>query len=384
MTEKLYDRDSHLSVFSARVLSCEQTKGGWAVVLDRTAFFPESGGQSADTGLLGSVRVLDAHERGEDVVHLCAGPLPIGETVEGRLDFEARWRKMQNHTGEHIFSGLVHSLYGFENIGFHLTDAMAVDFSGELSREQLRELERMANEVVRRNLPVTAWYPAPDELAALRYRSKKELHDPVRLVQIGDVDLCACCAPHVSFTGEVGLIKLLDAQRHRGGVRLSMVCGMDAFETLDAYQQSVTEISQALSAPRQAVGDAVRRVQQEQEALKARCAELAMAYITRLAAAVQPAEGNLVLFDSLLDEVAQRELVNLLSQKAGGFAAVFCGSDAEGYRYCIGSRSADLRKAARAINEAIGGRGGGRPEMISGRALASRKEIESRLVLMNI
>ena len=385
MTEKLYYADSHLSVFTAKVLACEQTKKGFAVTLDRTAFFPEGGGQSADTGTLGGVRVLDAHERGGEVVHLCGAPLTVGENVEGRLDFEQRLRRMQNHSGEHIVSGLVHGRFGFDNVGFHMgADCMTIDFSGELSRDELKEIELKANETVRADLPIRAWFPGEAELAALDYRSKKELSGEVRVVEIPGVDRCACCAPHVSRTGEIGVVKILDSQRHRGGVRLSVVCGMDAVELFRAQQESVTEVSQLLSAKRGEIAGAVRRVLTEQQRMKERCDALSAALIARLAGEYAPTEGNLVLFDGLLDEIAQRELVNLLAEKCGGFAAVFCGSDAEGWRYIIGSRTRDLRAAARQINAAIDGRGGGRPEMITGRAAASRSEIESGLKELNV
>ncbi|MCR5575816.1 MAG: hypothetical protein K6F56_02280 [Oscillospiraceae bacterium] len=380
MTEKLYYADSHLAVFSALVLSCEQAKKGFAVVLDRTAFFPEGGGQSADTGTLGSARVLDAQERGGDVVHLCDAPLPVGERVEGRLDFERRLRRMQNHSGEHIVSGLVHNRFGFDNVGFHMgEDCMTIDFSGELSWEELMDVEQRANELVRENVPVRVWFPDAEELAALDYRSKLELTENVRIVEIPGADRCACCAPHVTRTGEIGAVKILDSQRHRGGVRLSVVCGMDALELFRAQQESVTEISRLLSAKRGEIAGAVRRVLAEQQRLKERCDALSAALIERLAADCAPTDGSLVLFDSLLDEIAQRELVNLLAEKCGGFAAVFCGADAEGWRYIIGSRRLDLRAMAKTINAAVNGRGGGRPEMITGRAAASREEIESGL-----
>ena len=385
MTEKLYYADSHMAVFSARVLSCEQTKKGWQVILDRTAFFPEGGGQSADTGTLGSARVLDAQERGDEVVHLCDAPLPVGETVEGRLDFEQRLRRMQNHSGEHIVSGLVHKLFGFDNVGFHMgEDCMTIDFNGELSWEELLEIEHGANVLVRENVPIRVWFPDEAELKTLDYRSKLELTENVRIVEIPGADRCACCAPHVTRTGEIGAVKMLDSQRHRGGVRVSVVCGMDALDLFRAQQESVTEVSRLLSAKRGEIAPAVKRVLAEQQRMKERCDALSAALIERLAADCAPTEGNLVLFDSLLDEIAQRELVNLLMEKCGGFAAVFCGADAEGWRYVIGSRALDLRAMSRAINAAIGGRGGGRPEMITGRASASRSEIESGLKVLNV
>ncbi len=380
MTEKLYYLDSHLAEFTARVLSCEPLKKGFAVVLDRTAFFPKGGGQLADTGTLDGARVLDAHERGGEVVHTTDAPLPVGETVTGRLDFERRWRRMQNHSGEHILSGLVHGRFGYDNVGFHMgADCMTIDFSGELSAAELREIEDAANAAVRRDLPVKAWFPEPEALAAIDYRSKLELTEDVRIVEIEGVDRCACCAPHVSHTGEVGIVKILDAERHRGGMRLSVVCGLDALELLRGYQDSVTEISRLLSAKRGEVADAVRRVLSEQQSLREQRDALAAELIALYAAAQAETAGNLLVFDSVLDEVAQRELVNLLMEKAGGFAAVFCGSDAEGWRYVIGSLHRDLRAGARIINAAVGGRGGGKPQMIMGRASARRAEIEKAL-----
>ena len=378
MTEKLYYADSHLSVFTAKVLACEQVKTGWQVVLDRTAFFPEGGGQSADTGALGSARVLDVQERGGEVVHFCDSPFSVGESVEGRLDFEQRLRRMQNHSGEHIVSGLVHGRFGFDNVGFHMgADCMTLDFSGELSREELMDIERRANELVRENLPIRAWFPSETELSALDYRSKKELTAAVRLVEIPGVDLCACCAPHVSRTGEIGAVKILDSQRHRGGVRVSVICGMDALALFSAWQESITEISRLLSAKRGEVAPAVRRLLLEQQQTRERCDALSMTLVERLAAGCASTEGHLVLFDNLLDEIAQRELVNRLMDKCGGLAAVFCGSDEAGWRYIIGSRTLDLRKLSGAVNEAIRGRGGGKPQMITGRAAASRLEIEA-------
>ena len=292
MTEKLYYLDSHLAVFEARVLSCEQTKTGFAVELDRTAFFPEGGGQLADMGALGAVRVLDVHEKGGRILHDTDGPLPVGTQVRGELDYEQRRRRMQNHSGEHIVSGLVHREYGYDNVGFHMgADCMTIDFSGELSEEQLRGIERAANEAVRRDLPIRAWFPDGETLAAMDYRSKLELTEDVRIVEIEGVDRCACCAPHVSRTGEVGLVKILDAERHRGGMRLSVVCGLDALEILDGYQTSVTELSRLLSAKREEIAGAVRRVLAEREALRIERDALAAELIRGIAAAQAEIQG---------------------------------------------------------------------------------------------
>ncbi len=385
MTEKLYYKDSHCLAFDAVVIDCREEKKGYSVVLDRTAFFPEGGGQLADTGTLGGVRVTDVHEKGGDIRHYTDAPLTVGECVHGEIDKEQRLRRMQNHSGEHILSGLVHNTYGYDNVGFHMgAECMIIDFSGELSWEQLMELETKANEVVRQNLPLHIWFPNEAELHALEYRSKLELTENVRIVEIPGVDRCACCAPHVERTGEVGVIKILDSQRHRGGQRVSVICGLDALEDYRARQESVTDISRALSAKRGEVTQAVQRLFHEQQSMKERCDALSLALIRYMADAEGEREGNIVLFSEVLGEIAQRELVNLLMPKAGGFAAVFVGSDKDGWRYVIGSLHADLRAGARTINAAISGRGGGTPQMIQGSATAPRAKIEDALKALNV
>ena len=248
MTEKLFYLDSHLFEFEAEVLSCREAKRGWEIVLDRTAFFPEGGGQPYDTGSIGPVRVLEVHEREGEILHLCDRELAPG-TYACAVDGEQRLRRMQNHSGEHVFSGLTHRQYGAENVGFHMAaDCMTIDFDKELTWEQLSQIEYEANLVVRANLPVRTRFPSPEELAALEYRSKKELAGAVRIVEIPGVDRCACCAPHVNTTGEIGLVKLLTAERHRGGVRLTLLCGMDAIDDYRRKQDSAAAVRVGLES----------------------------------------------------------------------------------------------------------------------------------------
>ena len=377
MTEKLYYIDSHLFRFTALVTGCTERKDSWAVTLDRTAFFPEGGGQPADTGSIGPARVLDAHEREGEILHYTDRPLPVGERFACELDREQRLRRMQNHSGEHILSGLVFREFGFDNVGFHMgPDCMTMDYSGELSWEELMRVEQLANEAVRADLPLRIWYPAPEELAELPYRSKLDLRENVRIVEIPGVDRCACCAPHVSRTGEVGAVKILTAERHRGGVRITALCGMDALEDHRRRQESVTAISGLLSVPRDQVTGAVERALDVQARQKERIAALSLELARLRADSLGETEQNLVLFDSVLDEVAQRELTNLLMEKCP-VAAVFSGSDKEGWRYIIGSRRTDLRKNSRAINTGIQGRGGGSPQMIQGRSAADAESIRA-------
>ncbi len=376
MTEKLYYLDSHLFSFEAVVTDCRAEGKGCIVELDRTAFFPEGGGQPADTGSLGPARVLDVHEKEGHILHYTDRPLTVGECYTGKLDAEQRYRRMQNHSGEHIVSGLVHRLYGYENVGFHMGAGwMTLDYSGELDEAQTETVERLANEAARSDLPVRAWLPEEEELRLLPYRSKKELSGAVRIVEIPGIDRCACCAPHVLHTGEVGTVKILTAERHRGGMRLTAVCGMDALEDYRRRQEGAAAVSALLSVPRDDIAQAVERVLRERDALKERVAELSLRLVGTMADAQEMAEGNLCLFDLCLDEIASRELVNRLVDRCGGFAGVFTGSDEEGWRYILGSRNVDLRAHTREINAALRGRGGGKPEMIQGRASAAQAEI---------
>ena len=375
-TEKLYYTDSHMFEFTATVLDCRDTPKGPAVILDRTAFFPEGGGQLADTGSLGAVKVLDVHEKEGEILHYCDGPLMPGERVEGRLDAEQRLVRMQNHSGEHVVSGLAHKLFGCENVGFHMgEDFVTIDFDRELSREQLMEIETLANRAVREDLPVSCTFPEPEALKSLEYRSKLELTENVRIVEIPGVDRCACCAPHVERTGEIGLIKVLDWERHRGGLRLSLACGMLALRDYRVKQENISAISQALSSKRHETAAAVERLLQEQQKSKERIAALSLELARYMAEDREETEGNICVFDSVLDEVALRELVNLLMEKCRGIAAAFSGDDRRGYRYIMGSRELDMRSLAKELNSLIEGRGGGKARMIQGSASASAAAI---------
>ena len=321
--------------------------------------------------------MLDVHEREGEIRHLCDRELASG-TYACAVDAEKRLRRMQNHSGEHVFSGLTHQKYGAENVGFHMAaDCMTIDFDKELSFEQLSEIEYEANLAVRANIPVRTFYPSPEELKVLEYRSKKELAGAVRIVEIAGIDRCACCAPHVRATGEIGAIKLLTAERHRGGVRLSLICGMDALDDYRRKQDSAAAISALLSAKRDEIAPAVERLLESEAKLKERASILGMRFATLRAEAIAPTEGNICLFDEGLSEAAARELVNRLTEKTGGVAALFLADGAGAWRYIIGSRRVDLRSAAKAINAGVSGRGGGRPEMIQGSAAASEQEIAS-------
>lgn len=376
MTEKLYYSDGHLSRFTARVTSCEKEDGTWAVKLDRSAFFPGGGGQEADEGVLSDMKLLGLREEGEDIVHLTPAPLEPGALVEGRIDWPLRFSRMQGHSGEHILSGTVHRLFGYDNVGFHMgEEAITIDFSGELSREDLSRAELEANRAIWRDVPVRTLLPTPGELAAMDYRSKKELTGQVRIVEIEGVDLCACCAPHVSHSGEVGLLKIIDSMRHRGGTRLTLLCGEAALLDYEALHENNAAVSAALSAKRLETGGAIARVMAEQEERRAEFTKLKRELLQLKAAALRPTEGSICIFESDIDMITLRELVNAGSELAGKVCAGFAGTDGD-YKYIIGSRTVPLRASAKEINAAIDGRGGGSDAMIQGTSRARREDIE--------
>lgn len=378
MTIKLYDQDSHLAEFTAEVLSCEPAGKKYHVILDRTAFFPEGGGQLPDTGTLGEGKVSDVQETPAGIVHTVSKPLEAGSTVIGTIDWPQRFSRMQNHSGEHIVSGLVHQKFGYDNVGFHMgPDGMILDFDGEMTGEQISEIEWLANEAVWRNIPITAEYPAPEVVAALEYRSKLDLTENVRIVTIPGVDVCACCAPHVYYTGEVGAVKVLDYMRHRGGMRLRVVCGGEAMKDYRAKHSNISAISATLSAKPEKTAEAVERVNAQLQETKKYLAEVQRELIRQRVESEPALEGNRVLFEPVLDPNALRDLVNSLMEKTGGMCAAFTGSEKTGFRYVIGSKSVNLREKGKEINAAIHGKGGGAAEMIQGTAQCTRREIRA-------
>ena len=374
-TRKLYYEDSHLTQFTAQVLSCEAEKETYAVVLDATAFYPEGGGQAGDTGMLGGIRVLDTRERGETVVHLCAAPLTPGQTVEGTIDWDARFARMQQHSGEHIVSGIINRRYGYHNTGFHMgADRITIDFDGIIPEEALREIETEANGAVWANLPIKCWYPSPEELPNVSYRTKRALPWPVRIVEIPGFDRCACCGTHVKATGEIGIIKLLSVVGFRGGTRMEMACGAQAMAILnDAFDQNRL-VSQAFSAKPGETGAAAQRMNDQLAQLKFRLTGLQRKAFAQTAAGYAVA-GDVLHFEEGLDGTGVRELADAIAGQCGGRAAVFSGSDGEGYSFCLATREGDLRQLCKEMTAALNGRGGGKPNFQQGSVRADRAAI---------
>lgn len=379
MTDKLFYQDSHLSGFEAEVISCEPMegeKGRYEIVLDQTAFFPEGGGQYADHGSLGGAEVLDVQERDGQVFHITDRPLEPGMSVKGQLDWEERFMKMQQHTGEHIVSGLVHGRFGYNNVGFHLgSEDCTMDFNGEITREELREIEVEANRAVWKNLEVQALYPSPEEAGKMEYRSKIKIEGQIRIVVIPGYDVCACCAPHVKRTGEIGMIKLTDVQRYKGGVRVTMLCGIRSLKDYEMKQEQTAEISALLCAKTEETALAVRRMKEECSDLKYQITEKDRLLAAYRADLVPDEEEVVCIFTEDIAGEAMHLLMNRVLEKERKLCAVFYGNDADGYRYVIGSRKNDMRMLAKEFNAAFSGRGGGKPEMVQGTAKGSASEM---------
>lgn len=375
-TKKLYYEDSHLERFTARVISCDQTDKGFEIILDATAFYPEGGGQAADTGILGGASVLDTRERGEEIIHLCDRALEPGSQVEGQIDWEPRFQRMQQHSGEHIVSGILHRRYGCSNTGFHMgQERTVIDFDGVIPAQALPEIEAEANRAVWANLPVKCWYPAPEELPSVHYRSKRALPWPVRIVEFPGYDCCACCGTHVKSTGEIGIIKLYSAVPFRGGTRIEMACGCLAFSYLNRVLESSTQAGHVFSVPPEEVGAAAEAFSEQLAALKARTVELQRRSFAAIAKEYENA-GDVLRFEPKLDSTGLRELCDTIAQSCGGRAAVFSGEDGQGYGYCLAARQGDLRQLGKELTAALNGRGGGKPNFQQGRVAATQAEIQ--------
>ena len=384
-TVRLYDEKPYDVTFEAKVLSCEEKQTGektsvYQVILDRTLFFPEEGGQSPDKGTLGGVPVLDVQIADDVITHTLERPLAPGETVRGELDWQHRFSNMQQHTGEHIFSGIVHSRYGLENVGFHLSDSVVtMDYNGVLSEEQLAEVEWEANRAIARDLPVEVSWPTKEEEQRIEYRSKKEIEGQLRIVTIPGYDVCACCAPHVRRTGEVGMLKIMQVQHYKGGVRLSILCGFRALLAFRRKAQVVSELMHSLSSDQEHLAENVRKLQEEREQWKLRFSEAKWQNLEGKLTEFPAEEEARLIFDRDLDEMLMRRAVNKMTEECGAFCGVFCGNSDGSYRFVIGSSQKDCRAAAQMLRQELGAKGGGSSRMIQGSIAAAPEEIRSLL-----
>lgn len=380
MTEKLYDKDAYGHEFTATVLSCEEDKKGFKVVLDKTFFFPEEGGQTPDTGTLGGLEVVHVSIKDDVIAHYLNKPLEVGATVTGKVDFDHRFLKMQMHSAEHIFSGLVNSRFGFNNVGFHLSDNSAtMDYDGKFSYEEALELERKVNEIIVEGRKITTVYPSKEELAALSYRSKKELTGPVRIVTVEGVDVCACCAPHVRNTSEIGVFKITSWENYKSGVRINYLAGFRAIEDYERRLSDLREISRTLSFKQGEELAGVVKLSKDLSDLKYKEVEIRNKYIElKVRSEKTDGDNGLCVLPSDFSS-NMKYACDALKELYPGVRTVLCGSDEEGYRFYAESDTSDLTELLKLLKEKFNVKGGGKKNAIQGTILAKSGEIRNFL-----
>lgn len=371
--EKLYEQNPYLREFDAVVQSCQPLETGFAVVLDQTAFYPEGGGQPCDLGTLGGAAVLDVQMVDGSVMHCCDRALTVGTTVHGEIDWARRFDLMQQHSGEHLVSGVVHNRFGYDNVGFHMgSDVITIDFNGPISRPQLAEIEQAVNQAIWQNLTTEIFLLDP--AAPVPYRSKKELTGPVRLVRYPGVDVCACCGTHVKMTGEIGLVKLLSCVKFHDGVRVELVCGKRAVDYLSKMTEQNRQVSALVSAKPDQTAQEVERVLEELRQTKYKLVGCQNRMLQTRAEALA-GRGNVICFEEGLSGDLLRKLADAGMGQCGGICAVFSGDDTSGYQYAMGQMDGDLRPMVKQMNMALHGRGGGKPGFVQGAVQAKRAEI---------
>ena len=377
MTERLYELDAYLSEFEAQVLSCEPCGEYFGVVLDKTAFFPEGGGQPADKGKLGDAEVIDVQINEGIVVHTVKESLEKGTKVSGKVDFELRFARMQAHTAEHIVAGTINSLFGYSNIGFHLTDELVTaDFSGPLNAEEIENIEILANKAVFKNVPISASYPTEEELSKITYRSKIDPKEDLRIVTIEGVDCCACCAPHLARTGEAGVIKIIDFYPCKHGTRIEMIAGLNAVKDYAFLNASNKKMMKMMSAPRTSVVDVLTKQLETVSELKNENQKLSQRLALSELAPVD-VKGCALAFTKNLSYDDLRYCANNLIE-SGTEICVLLSENDDGYIYVVSSKEKDTRPIVQALNSNFSGKGGGKPDYAQGKiSKADANEIKA-------
>ena len=377
-TVKLYDEHPYDTTFHATIQDIQYDKNT-TLILDQTLFFPEEGGQCADSGTIDGYEIIDVQISKGIIKHILKGhvELEIGNEIQGEIDWDLRFSNMQNHSGEHIFSGIVHREYGYDNVGFHLgKDVVSVDFNGPIDEVSLRRIEKEVNQVIYENRVIRAYYPSEEELASLNYRSKKEVDAPLRIVEIENCDVCACCAPHVRRSGEVGLFKVVHMMNYKGGVRIFILCGQRALDYVLELDDNMNAIYHMLSANNSSVVKYVKQLIDTNNALKQEVFNLNKKEVQRLVEEAN--ENHRYFFIEDLDKNLQREMVNSLAQRLEGYVGVFVGSNQMGYRFILASRNNDTTKLFDVL-KSHGAKGGGNALMVQGYMKTSQDTIEELL-----
>ncbi len=379
-TIKLYENDSYIKEFNATVISCEEKDGAYFIVLDKTAFFPEGGGQNADKGKIADADILDVQIKNDIIYHKVNKPFKENEEVTCILDWDTRFVRMQNHTGEHIVSGVIHSLFGYNNVGFHMNDTLiTLDVDGPLTEDDIKAVELKSNKAIYDNKKITAIYPTADELPEYDYRSKLDITEGVRLIEIEDYDLCACCAPHVAMTGEIGVIKILSFIPYKKGTRIEMICGSLALNDYQNLHTSNKSVMNMLSAKRFEITDSVERIQNEVAGLKAEIKKL-MGEMASLKMEKHTNGNSVCVF---IDGVSYDELRNCSNELIEEFeyCYLFSNTDENNYIYVVSSKENNVRELVQNLNKAFNGKGGGRETYAQGKITAESKDEIKNFIL---
>lgn len=379
MTEKLYDLDAYATEFEAEVLECTPDKNGFLIVLDRTLFFPEEGGQSCDKGTINNIEVDSVKIKNNVIYHMVSKPVSVGTKVKGCIDFNHRFSNMQMHSGEHIFTGLIHNKYGLNNVGFHLSDNSAtMDYDGKLTPDQLHELEKEANSVIFSNREIKAYYPDKEELRTIDYRSKKEIDGDIRIVIVDGVDICACCAPHVHKTGEIGLFKIVSYENYKGGIRVHYLCGYRALEHYGNRINELKQISNLLTVKEFSEASAVSKLYDDNRNLKYEVVSLKNSIIHDKIVSLVDHERDFLLYIGGAEDIpSMKYALEVMHSVFDGTCAFFAGDETVGFRYLIERTNGDVSEINNKLKSIYNAKGGGRNDSIQGSVNIKPDEIES-------
>ena len=381
MTERLYYNDAYLREFDATVEKVSERKGKTILALNRSAFYPTSGGQPYDTGEINSAMVTDVFVDGEgEVWHEVDGAFSVGEAVHGRIDWARRFDHMQQHGGEHMIAGAVYALTGGMTIGLHLgaeVSSIDVEFSDgatHISEDRIAQIEDYVNERIQQDHPVRCWFPDAEELSTLPLRKRPTVTEHVRIVAMGDFEMVACGGTHPSSTGQIGLVKIVSAAPARGKLRLSFVCGRRAVEDYRKNYNCAWSAANLLSTRPEMLCHSVTSLQQ-----RLREAELALVKLRReklfadlddlrRRAEALPGGGRLVCADLDADAALLKDAASRLIESEG-VVALLSAKAGEKYNFVF-ARSANLDYAMGVLLSSalkpLGGKGGGRPDFAQG------------------
>ncbi|MBQ9603806.1 MAG: alanyl-tRNA editing protein [Firmicutes bacterium] len=377
MSEKLYYKSAYIKEFDAKVISCEKSEKSFAVILDKTAFYPEGGGQPCDLGTINGIKVVDVQEKDEEVVHYTTEEIPEGKEVHGVIDWARRYDLMVQHSGEHLVSGFINRRFGYNNVGFHIGGEMiTIDLDGEITKEELHEIEVQTNDYIWENHKTEILYPTPEELETLQYRSKKELSGEVRIVRFPGGDTCACCGTHVDTTAEIGFVKLISIQKFHEGVRIEMLSGKRAYEYIAKAVEENSKISALLSAKVFETAAAVERLLDENQNLKIKVSAAENSVINIIADNYKGIDTTTIINQPDFTPDNVRKLAAALIEQNSGMCCVFSGDDENGYKYAVAQKDGDLKALVKDMNAALNGRGGGKPFFAQGSVNAKWTDIE--------